>query len=147
MLSAGSDLLPFALSRSCVGLRGWARLDPEVHPTAFNPAVAEWAGTTGPDAQLYNDANFGGHLLWHFPGRRIFMDDRFEQYGEAWTRDYVDAIWHHPERFDEWDRRWHFGLALVATDPVPTPLDRFLAGKPGWVEVARQPNAVLFRRR
>ncbi len=130
-----------------VGARNWARLDPEVHPTAFTPAISEWAVTTGPDVQIYNDANFGGHLLWHFPGRRIFMDDRFEQYGEDWTTAYVDAIWHHPERFDEWDRRWHFGLALVATDRVPTPLDRFLAGKPDWVEVARQPNAVLYRRK
>jgi hypothetical protein len=97
---------------------------------------------------VYNDANFGGYLIYHAPQLKIFMDDRFEQYGEGWTREYVDAIWRHPERFDAWDARWGFGLALVATADTPTPLDQHLAARPDrWEEVARQPAAVLYRRR
>ncbi len=130
-----------------LGVRGWARLDPAAHPVAFTDAIHEWAATTGPTDRLYNDANFGGYLIRFHPRLSIFMDDRFEQYGEDWCREYVDVIWHHPERFDDWDRRWKFGLALVATDTQPTPLDRHLASKPDWQEVARLPTAVLFRRR
>ena len=115
---------------------------------AAPPAIREWADTTGPDVRLYNDANFGGYLIHTLPGRRIFMDDRFEQYGEGWTRRYVECIWHRPEAFDDWDRRWRFGLALVATGPDgPTPLDDHLTRHPGWEEVGRLPQAVLFRRR
>jgi hypothetical protein len=125
---------------------GWAGLDPAEVPVAFAPQVQEFAAR--PDGRrLYNDANFGGFVVHHAPTLRIFMDDRFEQYGEAWARQYVEAIWQKPERFDAWDARWRFGLALVATGPSRTPLDDFLGRHPDWREVGRLDYAALYRKR
>lgn len=86
-------------------------------------------------------------MIYHLPEFKIFMDDRFELYPEAWTSDYVDCFWYHPERFDGWAERFGFKLALLQADETPTVLHRYVAAHPDrWREVARAERAVLYRR-
>jgi hypothetical protein len=125
--------------------RGWARPPVQYVPTDLTPAiVAELE--THPDARLFNDCNLGGYLIYYHPGREIFMDDRFELYGDAWLREYVEAVWNHPERVEDYCDRYQCTHALVGVETPQTPYDTYLSASPRWAEVARGKGAVLFRR-
>jgi hypothetical protein len=127
--------------------RGWARLDSAFSPIPMTATLKEYARTAGPGARIYNDANFGGYMIYHVPELKIFMDDRFELYGDEWTSEYVDGIWFHPEKFDGWVDRYKLDVALVVTGKEPSPLDGYLSRPDsGWREVSRTSTAVLFRR-
>jgi hypothetical protein len=126
--------------------RGWARLDPLYNPTEPTARLREYRRTQGPDARIYSDANLGGYLLYHLPGMKIYMDDRFELYGDAWTADYVDMIWHHPERIEAVMNQYGLELALIVTGDERTPLDLYLSGNDHWTELERTETTVLFRR-
>ncbi|MFO0938074.1 MAG: hypothetical protein U0798_16345 [Gemmataceae bacterium] len=126
---------------------GWARHDAEAWPESLLPTIREIAKKVPRDTRIYNDTYYGGYLIWHAPELKIFTDDRFELTGEQWLREYVDAITHHPERFDEWQRKYGFRYALIVTGPVPSKLDDYLSARPGvWKELARQSKAVLFEK-
>ena len=126
--------------------RGWARLDPNYVPQDLTPALKEYARSAGPGAKVFNDANLGGYLIYHVPEVKIFMDDRFELYGDAWTKEYVDVIWDHPERVETWCDRYGLEVAVVVTGPDRSPLDQYLGGSDRWAEVGRDTCAALYRR-
>jgi hypothetical protein len=107
-----------------------------------------------PGTRIFNDANFGGYLIYHTPRLKIFMDDRCELYGDAEIEYYSDTLGLPPEelgeRFEEWANRLRFDRALVSTDPSgeeKPPLEQYLVNSPGkWREVARAKRAVIFER-
>jgi hypothetical protein len=135
----------FGVSAPLVG-RGWARLDPAFAPVQLTDQIQEYRRTRGPDARIYNDANWGGYLIYHLPGMKVYMDDRFELYGDAWTADYVDMIWYHPERIEWVMDRYGLELALIVTGDERTQLDLYFSGSDRWAELGRTKTAVLFRR-
>lgn len=127
--------------------RGWARLDSAFSPIPMTDTLKEYARSRGPGARIYNDANFGGYVIYHVPELKIFMDDRFELYGDEWTSEYIDGIWFHPEKFDGWVDRYQLEVALIVTGPDRSPLDGHLSRpNSGWREIGRTSTAVLFRR-
>jgi hypothetical protein len=77
---------------------------------------------------------------------KVYMDDRFELYGDAWTADYVDMIWYHPERIEGVMDQYRLELALIVTGDERTQLDLYLSGSDHWTELGRTKTAVLFRR-
>jgi hypothetical protein len=99
-------------------------------------AIAMPAGTP-----IFNDANLGGFVIYFEPRLKVFMDDRFELYGEAFTSQYVDMMSHHPEDIADWCAKYGFDRALVASG---SPMDMHL--RKSWREVARGQEAVLFAR-
>jgi len=94
--------------------RGWAGLDPERVPVQLTEPLRAYAAERGADARLFNDANLGGFVIYHAPELKVFMDDRFELYGDPWMRKYVDVVYHHPDRFEAWADEYRFDSALVA---------------------------------
>ncbi len=148
-LPAAAVLGAFTLQQAGVRVpvvgAGWARLDPNFAPTDLAAAIrTELAATPG--GRLFNDCNLGGYLIFHHPDIRIFMDDRFELYGDPWTQAYVDMLFDHPDRVERYADDYACTHALVLTEPVETPLPAYLAGSPRWVEVGRGVRAVLYRR-
>lgn len=125
---------------------GWARLDPAYSPVSLTDSLKAYAREAGPGARIYNDANLGGYLIYHVPELKIFMDDRFELYGDDWTREYADTYWSAPERVEEYMDRYDLELALVVTGPDGMPLDTYLSASPRWREIGRAECAVLYRR-
>lgn len=125
--------------------RGWAGHDDSTWPVSILPTLKDAVAKQPPGSAIYNDPGNGGFLIWHTPSLKIFMDDRFELCGEEWLRTYCEAG---PEIFDDWDRRYHFRLALVnTTRDERSAMDLYLSGKPGrWREIARHPKAVLFEK-
>jgi len=126
--------------------RGWASPSRDFVPSDMTKAIADELTNSPGRPRLFNDCNLGGYLIYYHPTHKIFMDDRFELYGDAWLNDYVQAAWLHPERVEDYCDRYACTHALVGVENPPTPFDRYLAGSPRWSEVARGQGAVLFRR-
>jgi hypothetical protein len=132
--------------------RGWARLDPEFIPTELTPEMTAYAAKVPPGTRVFNDANFGGYLIYHTPSLKIFMDDRCELYGDDWIREYSDTLGKPPEElgptFERWAADYQFDRAIVSSDPdEKPPLERYLLAHPEkWREVARGKRAVIFER-
>jgi hypothetical protein len=126
---------------------GWARFAPDAIPVDLTDRLTEEYRRAGPDARFYNDANLGGYLIYHFPDRKIFMDDRCELYGDDWLRLYAETIWTRPERIDEWAEKYRFDRAVVAAHPdEESPLEKYLTASPRWTKVADGRRAKLFVR-
>jgi hypothetical protein len=124
--------------------RGWARLDARHHPVELAEFFAELPVSSVP--QVFNDANMGGYVLYQNPQIKLFMDDRFELYGDAWLRDYVDVVYNKPERFENWADEYGFDYAAVLIEPDRTKLEQYLSESPRWELIQRGERAVLFRR-
>jgi hypothetical protein len=124
--------------------RGWAKLSPHYIPVE----LADDLRTATAGHRLFNDANLGGFVIYHAPGVPVFMDDRFELYGDPWIREYVAVVYDHPERFNGWADEYKFDLALVASLPGDErlPLEKYLSESPRWVVLSRCERGVLFRR-
>lgn len=127
---------------------GWAKLDEKIVPVELAAAVRE-ANASQPDGRLFNDANLGGFVLYHTPRQKIFMDDRFELYGDPWMREYVRVVYNEPERFEAWADDYHFEYALVQVLPGESrlPLEKYLSESPRWVVVSRCDCGALLRRK
>jgi hypothetical protein len=128
--------------------RGWAKLDPAMVPVGLaEPLRAELAAN--PNAKLFNDANLGGFAIYHAPGQKVFMDDRFELYGDPWIREYVRVVYSDPPAFDAWTDQEGYDLALVGVQPDPEriPLEKYLSESPRWVVVSRCECGVLLKRK
>jgi hypothetical protein len=116
-------------------------------PVELIEPLQDYASRVPPGTPIFNDANLGGFVVYHAPTLKIFMDDRFELYGDAWLREYVDVVTKHPERFPEWSNRYDFDYALLAVEPERVKLEAWLSVSPDWVEVKRCDRGVLFRRK
>jgi hypothetical protein len=151
VLPAVAVFVAFALQATHVPVpvvgSGWARFAPDAIPVDLTDRLTEEYRLAGPDARFYNDANLGGYLIYHFPERKIFMDDRCELYGDDWLRLYADTISTHPERIDEWAETYRFDRALVAVQPnAESPMETYLAASPRWKLIAEGQRAKLFVR-
>jgi len=125
--------------------QGWAKLDEKFVPVELADAVKQTESASG---RLFNDANLGGFVLYQTPRQKIFMDDRFELYGDPWMRNYVKVVYDEPERFEEWCGSYKFDHALLQVLPGENrlPLEKALSEDPRWVVVSRCDCGVLFRR-
>jgi hypothetical protein len=123
--------------------RGWAHLAPADSAISLLPELRAYEKASPPGTPIFNDMFYGGFLIYHTPGLRVFIDDRCELYGDRWLEQYAEAYRHHPEQIEQWTREYGFDHALVIPDSV---LDRYLQKADGWTEVRRTPGAALYRR-
>ncbi len=127
--------------------KGWARLEPAAVPVDLTPAVREYVRSVPPGSRIFNDANWGGYLIYHAPELKIFMDDRFELCGEDWLRAYADAMDCHPEMIDTWAEEYGFRAALITIGiDEPTPAEKYLTASSRWKLVAQGKAAAFFVR-
>jgi len=122
--------------------RGWARLDPTRWPVDLLPELKQIEADHGSATPIFNDMKFGGFLIFHTPGLRVFIDDRCALYGTELLSAYDQARRERPERLQPWQRRYGFRHALVEPE---TEFDRYLGASPRWTLVRRGPAAALYR--
>ena len=128
--------------------RGWARLDRVQQPVEIAGDLRSYEASVPAGTRIFNDANLGGFVLYHAPGLRIFMDDRFELYGDEWMRHYVRVVYEEPDGIEAWADEYGFdhALVMVLPDGDRLPLERYLSDSPKWVVVARCDRGALFKR-
>src|SRR5207248_8780423 len=88
--------------------RGWARLDPVDSPLELLPELRAYENAHPRGAPIFNDMLFGGFLIYFTPDLKVFIDDRCELYGDDWLIQYAEAYFEHPERIEEWARKYGF---------------------------------------
>jgi hypothetical protein len=116
-----------------------ARLDPDYWPVGLVPALRAAERELPRGSPILNDMLFGGFIEYETPGLRVFVDDRWELFGDRFMLDYVEAD---RSRLDAWVVRAGVELAIAAKG---SGLDRYLQGT-GWQRVATSLPASLYRR-
>lgn len=96
-----------------------------------------------PKARIFDDANFGGYLIFH--GIPVFVDPRVDVYGDAFLRQYYDAIELSPGGdISALLDRYRINAILIGPEwPVVKLLDR----SPQWKRVYADKVAVVYLRR
>jgi hypothetical protein len=116
--------------------------------------------------RIFNEDMFGGFLIRYVPELPVFMDDRYEIYGDknlylrdgkTFLQEYTDALVTRPERLDEWTQHYDLNLALTQrfspSDGVvqDSAFGKYLrspkAQANGWRLVKEIDAAALFERR
>ena len=150
-----SLLIPAGLVLVAVGLqtagvhapvlgRGWAELDRTHWPVDLLPELQQYEREHPPGTPIFNDMLFGGFLIYHTPGLRVFIDDRCELYGDERLQQYIEAMRKDSTLIDQWAQQYGFEIALVAPDSA---FDAYLSRAAGWELQARSPAASLYRRK
>jgi hypothetical protein len=149
-----ADVLPMILVAGAVGLQmtaiavplvgyGWAQLDPKRWPMDLLPDLRDYEAGRPPGAPIFNDMRFGGFLIAHTPGLRVFIDDRCELYGDEWILAYGRAYREDPAQVDRWAEQYGFDRALVITG---LSIDWYLRNSGGWRVVGETPAATFHER-
>lgn len=124
---------------------GWAKLESIAMPIDMVDPLQAFARASPPGTPIYNDMNFGGFTIYFAPTLKVFGDDRFELCGDEWLTEYVATVYEHPERFDDWQRRYGFTAALISASDPMEPLEEYLVKSGRWALVARGKTAALYR--
>ena len=129
--------------------RGWARLDGGQQPVELADDLRNYADGVPAGTRIFNDANLGGFVLYHAPRLKIFMDDRFELYGDVWMRNYVRVAYEEPDGIELWADEYGFDHAfvMVLPDADRLPLERYLSDSARWSCMARCERGARFRRK
>jgi hypothetical protein len=123
--------------------RGWVTLDRRYWPVELLPELRAYEREHPKGTPVFNELLFGGFLIYHTPGLRVFIDDRCEIYGDQGLLAYADALEHDPARLDRWAGEFGFDLALTATGSA---FDRYLRRARGWSVVRETEAGSLYLR-
>ncbi len=126
---------------------GWARLDPQIWPMELLDELRAHQNDRPDGARIFNEYSYGGFLIYHAPGYRVFVDGRSELYGDAWLREFIEAPRRDPAAFIRKSEEQYgaFDFALVGNQPSPSFADYFRHA-PGWKIVKDTETAILFER-
>ncbi len=85
----------------------WVKLDGAHWPIEILPELQAIEKSRPRGTPIFNDMLFGGFLIYHTPGLRVFIDDRCELYGDEFMIKYVKA-----ERsdYEAWGKAYRFDL-------------------------------------
>ena len=133
--------LQIAGVRAPVVGRGWARFDPSYWPMDLLPEIRR-ASESQPRPRIFNEDFLGGFLIYHVPDLPVFMDDRYELYGDDWL-DRYDRAERDPEALMRWLAESGVDLALVRTG---LGFDRAFHDRDGWSVVKETDLATLYRK-
>lgn len=126
----------------------WARLDPQVWPMELMDELKAHEHDRPGGPHIFNEYSYGGFLIYHAPGYRIFVDGRSELYGDAWLAEFLN-----PDGKPTTDliARWElqygpFDFALVGNRASTCYADHFRQS-PDWLVVKSTETAILFQRK
>ena len=118
----------------------WVKLDHAHWPVELLPELKAIEKSQPPETKIFNDMLFGGFLIYHTPGLRVFMDDRCELYGDTLIMQYVRAD---QNDFEQWEKIYQFEFALLA--PSSGYL-KYLEKNNHWHVVKRTRAAILYQK-
>lgn len=119
----------------------WVRLDGGHWPIDILPELQAIEKSRPRGTPIFNDMLFGGFLIYHTPGFRVFIDDRCELYGDEFIIKYVKA---NRSDYEAWEKVHRFDLALLSPD---SNYRKYFEENHDWHVVKRSPAAVLYQKR
>jgi len=119
----------------------WVKLDGSHWPIEILSELQAIEKSRPHGTPVFNDMLFGGFLMYHTPGFRIFIDDRCELYGDKFIMKYVKAD---QSDCEAWEKFYRFDLALLLPD---SNYRKYFEGNPDWRIIKRCRAAVLYQKR
>lgn len=141
-------LVLMALTLQSNGIRcpligaGWCRLDAQYWPVEATNALHRHIAEHPDDRRVFNDMRYGGYLIYQAADAAIYIDDRCELHREPGLLRYVE-IQKDPQLMKGLAAYHDIHLALVQTR---SPMAKFLAESPDWIELHRDSTASLYHR-
>ncbi len=132
-------LLAAGLRVPVIGL-GVARL-PEAR---YSSAVIAHLRAHPPAGRILNDLDYGGFLIHRLPTVPVFVDDRFELYGETFLEEYRSAVLAPERNAAALLDRWRIDTVIMQSR---LPLCGWLAARGEWEESHRDRVVTVYRRR
>jgi len=132
--------------------RGWAQLNPTIWPLDLLPELKAHQYDHTPGTRIFCEYAYGGFLIYHCPGYKVFIDDRCELFGDEFLTQFQEAkgklvlgLYEDPaEPFAEWQITYGpFDFALVESGGA---FDEALEQIPAWEIVRRTDTATLYRK-
>ena len=118
----------------------WVELDGTHWPIDILPELQTIEKCHPRGIPIFNDMLFGGFLIYHTPGLRVFIDDRCELYGDEFVTKYVKAA---RSDFKTWLEAYRFDFALLLPH---SNYRKYFEGNPAWRIVKKCPSAILIQR-
>ena len=118
----------------------WVKLDGTHWPIEILPELLAIEKSRPSGTPIFNDMLFGGFLIYHTPGFRVFIDDRCELYGDEFMVKYIKAD---GSDFETWTKTYRYDLALLSPD---SNYRKYFEGNPDWRVVKSGPSAVLYQK-
>jgi hypothetical protein len=121
-----------------IGLRG-------AGPSAdrFSLGALQTLARVAPGGPIFNDINYGGRIIQDYSYLPVFMDDRFELYGEEFLFQYRDLVKYPDEHADRILTRWGVDSVIIGTHLA---LCCWLTDNDDWVQEYRDDIAAVFVR-
>ena len=104
----------------------------------FPVGAAEWLNDKSQTANLFNDYNWGGYLIYHVPQVPVFVDGRTDLYGDEILNDYINIIFC-KESWMETLNEYDIDLVIVPADSCL----KSLAVAGGWQVLYEEENSIV----
>jgi len=118
-----------------------AGFDPRQFPVGAVAALKE--SERAPDGPVFAPDIWGGYLLLEWPQARVFVDGRWDMYGDAFFERYAGIYLGQPG----WSEALREAGVTVAVLPREAPLARAMQASPDWAPWRGDETALVFRRR
>ena len=128
--------------------KGSAKLDPTLWPTELLDDLKAVEPEPGQPNRIFCEYGYGGYLIYHTPGFKVFVDDRCEVFGDDWLLEFVQADGEGTAAaMARWQQRYgNFDFALTTTTDRETGYDWYFRTSAEW-KVVRKTNTATFYRR
>jgi hypothetical protein len=128
---------------------GTAKLDPTLWPTELLDDIRKLEPAAGEPNRIFCEYGYGGYLIYHAPGYKVFVDDRCEVFGDDWLLEFVKADGEGTaEAMAEWQQQYgKFAFALTTTTDRDAGYDWYFRTSDEWECVKKTQTASLYRRK
>jgi len=117
-----------------------AEYDPEKYPEA----AIQWLRNANVIERIFTDDEWGDYLIYRlYPQVRVFVDGRFDLYGEKFTEKYVELVNAHYA----WEKTLADYAVTAVLLRVKSPLATTLKESQRWRPVYDDGHAIIFQRR
>lgn len=120
----------------------WAKLDAARWPVGLIGELKSIESRVPDGTPIFNDFLYGGFIIYYAPRFRVFIDDRWELYGDRGLSRFTDAE-KNPGKIDEFVEEYGLEFALVMAD---SNFDRYLSNSKHWSVIGRTDPAALYQR-
>lgn len=118
-----------------------AKLDAAYWPVEHLPRLKSIEKAVPAGSTIFNDMLFGGFLIYQTPGLRVFIDDRWELYGDEFVLAYLNAG---KNEFILWEQKYRFEYALVKST---SRFNTYLDAADNWHVIEKTEDIILYKRK
>jgi hypothetical protein len=129
---------------------GSAKLDPTLWPMELlDDLKRQEPKSPGEPNRIFCEYVYGGFLIYHTPGYKVFVDDRCELFGDDWLVEFVEADGERTaEAMAKWQQQFgRFDFALTRTTDRDAGYDWYFRTSGEWERVQTTETATFYRRK